>query len=151
MCARSLGIAFAEGVEKFFWYEFRDSETDPFDAESFFGLVRRDSSAKAALRAYRTFIDMRPPGSVQLRRDWRSADGVWYPQWLRPDGRSAGMIWTPGRSGKRAVVFSAEGVEIFNVLGERMRVPSRGRSVELPVTGSPVYFVGATLERSGLM
>ena len=146
MCARSLGIAFAEGVERFFWYEFRDLERDLFDAESFFGLVHRNSPGKPALQAYRTFIKMRPPGSVQSKRGCRLDDGVWCAQWLRPDGKPAGMVWAPNKARKMAAVFSAEDVDVFDLRGERMPVPRNGRSIELLVSGSPVYFIGGTPE-----
>ena len=146
MCARALGIAFAEGIERFFWYEFRDLASDPFDCESFFGLVRHDSSGKAALGAYRTFIDMRPAGSLQLKRDWRSADDVWFPQWVRPDGKYAGMIWTPGDAKKRMVKFSAQGMEFFNVQGKQVRFSQNMGMFELAISGSPIYFIGGVIE-----
>ncbi len=122
MVARALGIAFAEGVEKFFWYEFRQPDVNPYDPESYFGMVHDNFAPKPAYGAYMTFVAARPAGSVQKGGVWRSADGnVYFPQWTRPDKRKAGMIWTKGVDRTRGA--GAQG----GVLGAEHDVPRRGR------------------------
>ena len=146
MCARSLGIAFAEGVERFFWYEFRDLAADPFDNESFFGLVHHDSSGKASLGAYETFIKMRPAGSVQAACDWRTADGIYFPQWTRPDRKSSGMIWTSATAETRTVAFTSSKTEFFDLFGARLNPARKGNTFTLPLSGSPIYFSGGAIK-----
>jgi len=144
--SRSLGIAFAEGVESFYWFKFRDLEWDPiqrYDCESHFGLVYQDLSPKPAYAAYMNFIRLRPEGSVATDRDWHD-DGrtLFCPRWTRPDGRVAGMIWRV--DGCRVLLWSesADVVEFWNVVGKRVypRQVSAG-TWSLEVGGSPVFFL----------
>ena len=147
MLARALGIAFAEGVENFFWYEFRELDAAPCDPESYFGIVRGNFAPKPAYGAYMTFIGIRPPGSVQSPGTWRSADGtVFFPQWTRPDGRKAGMVWTVGDTHRRELRFSSPGVEFFDVGGARVRPEREGCVFTLRISGSPIYFSGGELD-----
>lgn len=94
---RAMAMAFAEGVEQFFWYEFRGREIDPHYSEHHFGLTHRDFSPKPALAAYREFIARRPPGSVQRAVPLRDPEtGVYRSEWTRPDGTVGGVRWKPG-------------------------------------------------------
>lgn len=146
MMARALGIAFAEGVEGFFWYEFRQPDVDRFDHESFFGIVRDNFAPKPAYGAYMTFIDARPAGSVQKGGAWRSPDGGTYcPQWTRPDGRKAGMIWTTRAARECKLTFDSPSIEFFDMVGALVRPERTGNVWTLKVSGSPIYFLGGEL------
>ena len=141
MVARSLGIAFAEGVEKFFWYEFRQGAATP--SKPLYGLVRDDFAPKPALGAYRTFVSVRPAGSVQKDAPWRSPDRrIHCPQWTRPDGLPAGMIWTTGAAGERKVAFSSPTMTFLDIFGERLFPSGDGGVWTLPLSGAPIYFIG---------
>lgn len=94
---RAMAIAFAKGVERYFWYEFRAPEDDPYYSEDHFGMTHADMSPKPAFDAYRAFVARRPPGSVQRSVPLRDpATGVWRSEWTRPDGTVAGVFWAPG-------------------------------------------------------
>lgn len=144
--ARALGIAFAEGVEAFFNYELRDAESSPRDPECYYGIVRRNFAPKPAFSAYWTFIDRRPAGSVQRPGRWRDAKGVrYFPQWKRPDGRDAGMVWTTGEPEEAWLTFTGGKVAFHDHLGKRVLPVRDGRKFRVPLSGSPVYFTGAAL------
>ena len=64
MTARALGIAFAEGIENFFWYEFRQPDHDPYDPESYFGMVH-DNFGGARRTARSTSRSGRVPTSAR--------------------------------------------------------------------------------------
>ena len=146
MTARGLGIAFAEGVENVFLYEFRCPDIDPCDQESFFGIVHGNFAPKPAYGAYMTFIDARPAGSVQKSVQWRSADGKdYFPQWTRPDGRSAGMVWTIGPARKVKMAFSSPKMAFSDLAGARVRPVREGNAYTLIISGSPIYFVGGEM------
>ena len=146
MYARALGIAFAEGVEAFFCYELREPDCDPNDAESYFGIVHNNFAPKPAYGAYMTFIDRRPVGSVQKKLPWRDEKaGRYFPQWKRPDGRDAGMVWTTGASEKVWLAFAGEWVEFHDVSGLRVRPERDGKKYLVPLSESPIYFTGGEL------
>lgn len=148
MVARALGIAFAEGVERFFWYEFRQPDVNPYDPESYFGMVHDNFAPKPAYGAYMTFVAARPAGSVQKGGVWRSADGnVYFPQWTRPDKRQAGMVWTVRAAHDRKVEFTSPNMTFLDVAGARVRPPHEGNVYTLPLSGSPIYFFGGELKK----
>ena len=147
MAARALGIAFAEGVENFFWYEFREPGASPFDSEHFYGLVHDNFAPKPALGAYMTFISARPVGSARKDAPWRSPDGwIRYPQWTRPDGRMAGMIWTTGGDEERKAVFSSPTMAFLDKSGAKLFPVCDGGVYTLRLSGSPIYFSGGELK-----
>ena len=141
--ARSLGIAFAEGVEKYFWYEFWQNEAEKYNSESHYGLVRSDFTPKSAFEAYRTFIRMRPAGSVQNKVRWKSAKSdVFAPQWTRPDGVAAGMVWKVGSPQVKKLSFSSPDVDFFDVNGNRVHPRREGGCFYVKLSPSPIYFQG---------
>lgn len=148
MLARSYGVSMALGVERFCWYEFRSPENDPYYSEDHFGIVHGDFLPKPAYRAYRTFTAARPAGSVQDASAWREGrSGLQYPQWRRPDGVPAGMVWMA--EAEQAICrleFDREGAELSDLFGKPVEPMSReGKFCRLSVGGSPVYFKGARL------
>ena len=89
---KTYAAAFQLGVEKVFWYNFRALEWQPGEPEDHFGVYHRDWTPKPAYFAAKAFASMRPSGSRQMReRPWIEGN-VYYPQWVRPDGRTAGMF-----------------------------------------------------------
>ncbi len=120
----SMAIAFAEGVEQYFWYEFRSPEKDPFYSEHHFGLTHSNFTPKPAWGAYRNFVLARPAGSVQSPGEWHDAKGeFFFPQWTRPDGTSAGVLWTTGPAEKRVLRFVSGGAGGPPAADARERVP----------------------------
>ncbi len=147
MTARALGIAFAEGVETCFVYEFRDPELDPCDKESYFGIVHGNFAPKPAYGTYMTFVGARPAGSVQKRAQWRSEDGRdYYPQWTRPDGSPAGMVWTTGPARRIKLAFTSQKMTFLHANGARLRPDRQGDVYTLSISGSPIYFIGGELK-----
>lgn len=143
--ARALGISFAEGVEAYFAYNLRSFEVDPFYSEHHFGLMHADFTPKPAYAAYRAFVRARPVGSRQSTAAWRdSARSLYYPQWTRPDGVRAGMVWTPGAPRHLRMRFVGGTPTFRNLYGRKIAVRELGGGVWLvPVSVAPIYFSGA--------
>ena len=147
--SRALGLAMAKGYEKMFFYEFRETFTRKrFWRESHFGLVRVNFIPKPAWIAYATFTAMRPAGSVQKDGMWRDESRILYfPQWKRPDGSDAGMLWTTGTPLTTRLRFTTENVGFYNHLGKEIYPePAEGGGYSVSVSDEPVYFVGGALE-----
>ncbi len=143
MVARALGISFAEKVEAFLLYNLRCSENDPYDPESFFGIVRAKFMPKPGYGAYMAFVDRRPVGSVQKDLVWHSADRTTYfPQWKRPDGRDAGMIWRTGAARTLHLVFASPNVSFMDVNGHIIHPSRNGDGYDVRVGDAPIYFFG---------
>lgn len=146
MMARSLGISFAEGVQTFLWYEMTQPDSNPYDPESYFGILHANFAPKPAYTAYMTFIDRRPVGSVQLPNAWHDQDRLnYYPQWKLPDGRIGGMVWKVGKAEMRPLRFTTDKIEFVDLFGARVRPVRQGDAWLVPVSDSPIYFRGGAL------
>ncbi len=145
--ARGMAIGFAEGVQAYFPYNLRSFEKDPFYSEHHFGLMHADFTPKPAYAAYGQFVRMRPQGSVNLAEPWHDeARQTFYPQWRRPDGKSAGMIWKLGADEKRDIAFTDGKPTFYDLYG--LKLPARQVSTgvyRLTLGESPVYFVGGRI------
>ena len=146
---RSMAIAFAEGIEQYFWYEFRSPEKDPFYSEHHYGLTHKNFTPKLAWGAYRNFVLARPAGSVQTPGKWRDSRGIFhYPQWTRPDGVKAGVLWASGASGRRAIRFASDNMRFRSHLGLELKpVRLEPGKYLLPISGDPIYFEGGEIVR----
>ncbi|MBQ6339888.1 MAG: hypothetical protein IJI36_12165 [Kiritimatiellae bacterium] len=144
MFARAMGISFAEGVEAFFWYSLRAREKDRFYGEDHFGMAHANLVPKDGWLANKMFITQRPAGSVNLGGEWRK-DGIFFPQWKRPDGNVAGMIWTDRAACVMDCTFDSDNVAFHDMWGKPAVVHGTGRTRRLAATGEPIYFSGARL------
>ena len=144
MFARAMGISFAKGVEAFFWYSLRARERDRFYNEDNFGMVHANLVPKDGWIANKAFIVQRPAGSKNLGGEWRK-DGIFFPQWKRPDGKIGGMVWTDRAACERDCTFDAEGVMFHDMWGKPLEMRGDGRTRRIAITGEPVYFTGGRL------
>lgn len=146
--ARSLGLAFAEGIEAYFTYNLRSFEVDPYYSEHHFGLMHADFTPKPAFSAYGNFTRERPAGSVNKAGVWHNDERtLFFPQWTKPNGVKCGMIWAlRGKCGKRVLKFTGGTPVFHNMYGRKMGVHQKadGEYV-IVVDGSPMYFSGAEL------
>ena len=145
--ARSLAICFAEGVEQYYWYELRANENDPFYSENHFGLMHHNLTPKPAWEAYLNFTLARPAGSVQMPGPWHDEKReFFFPQWTRPDGANAGILWKTGCTEKRTLRFSGDRISFRDHTG-RILKPARTPEGDhvIPVSADPLYFEGGAL------
>lgn len=145
--ARALGLSFAEGVEAYFPYNLRASEENPGYSEHHFGLMHANFVPKPAYSAYANFTRERPAGSRQTETPWHNAARtLFFPQWTRPTGVSAGMVWTPGALQRLTMRFVGGRPTFRDMYGRKIAVRELGDgSWCVPVSVSPTYFSGAAL------
>lgn len=146
---RSTAISLAEGVEKFFPYEFKATELDPYYSEHHFGIVHADFKPKPAYCAFSTLTHMRPSGSAVYRGEWHNATGnTFYPQWICPDGKRAGMFWTLETAGERVLEFDVGDIEFTDMYGNPLPAGQVGpKRFSVYVSDKPVYFCGGFIVR----
>lgn len=149
LISRALGISFAENVEKYFLYEFRAPELDPWYSEHHFGMMHRDLTPKPAWCAYYHFIARHPVGSTNFAAPWHDEKRtVYWPQWTRPDGKAAGMVWLKDIERTETLTFDGPNVRFYDVWGKILVPVSAGENAwKVELSGSPVYFEGARLLR----
>lgn len=94
--ARIYLLAFAHGISKVFWYNLRSQENDMKYSEDCFGLIHADFSEKPSMQAYRTLVQMCPPGSTRPRLEIES--NLYKCMWEKPDGSDITALWSPERT-----------------------------------------------------
>lgn len=126
-------IAFAYGVDKVFWYEFRSPEVDPYYSEDNFGMVHKDLSPKPAYYAYKTLIKMLPSGST--RPVLTIKDGIYKAEWKRPDGKKITAYWC--KEGATYIKLNAKPTMIVGYMGKNVALLNNS----LKVSSGIVYCV----------
>lgn len=146
-------ISAAMNVEKFFWYEFRGSETLPDDKESHFGLLHSTLAPKPAYNAYKVLTRMRPEGSTRPSV-YIDEHNIWHASWKRPDGTAVTALWSVGLDTpiRAAVSTNLENFQQgINATPRRCHVslPASSAPVSLyDINGKPVAFQNEIVEVS---
>ena len=142
---RALAFSMAQGIEAFFYYSLRARERDRFYSEDNFGVVHANFAPKPAFLAHRFYARMRPEGSENLPDDWQK-DSLCFPQWKCPDGTCRGLVWDVTEKCETRTLHFAGDVKFFDLYGKPLAVRRMGDGAWLvPVSGTPVYFSGASL------
>lgn len=145
--ARCAAIAMAEGIEAHFPYALHTRGIDPYYSEDHYSLLQEGYEPKPAFSAYMAFINRRPVGSVQTPGEWHDKERRhYYPQWTRPDGKKAGMVWCVGSPSRRIIKFKGDKPVFRNLYGRRIPVLElEDNAFSVSVSESPVYFEGAEI------
>jgi len=145
--ARSVLLAFGQGVEQFTWYTFRDSGVDEGDQEQMFGLYAFDEDPTVA-------PDPRPKPSALAhaslaralaRHDrivdlssWLGLDSDTYAYQLTGDAHTTTALWTVGST--RTVRLPARGDGVLVTLdGSESELPWLDGAYEISVSQAPVF------------
>lgn len=143
---RALSILANERVGASYIYNLRADERDSYYSEDHFGIVHSDFVPKPAFGAVAELIVQRPEGSQTKDGCWHDEKReLYFPQWCRPDGVAAGMVWKVGKPMTVELAFAGE-VTFWNAWGrpESLRKIGESRYLVL-LSGEPVYFRGAYL------
>ena len=116
--ARTYLLAFAYGVDRVFWYNFRSNEADMYERENCFGLIHADFTEKPSMQAYRTLTRFCPDGST--RPLLRQNDNIFRAQWVTPDKRIVRAIWSPYQTMSYSYKLPPKAT-VYNHLGQVVR------------------------------
>ena len=141
--SQAILLALANGVERYFNYEFQAPERDAVDPESHFGITHADLTPKSGYLAYQALTKARPAGSVNLPGAWNAAgESLCVLSWKRPDGQTAYAVWATSRSAKKRLIqVTGTLTDCFNYLGEKVSV-----SDSMEFKAGITYFVGKDLK-----
>ena len=131
-------LAFAAGVERFFWYEFQAPERDDKDPEHHFGIVGQKLGPKPAYRAYQAMTKARPAGSKQ--RDCVLDDDVVLLSWDRPDGKKGWALWSSRTPKDRTIAIEGDVEQAFDYLGGDVVKPTSDAKITL--AQGVLYLIG---------
>ncbi|MBR5080154.1 MAG: hypothetical protein IKX30_15565 [Victivallales bacterium] len=135
---RTYLLAFAIGIDRVFWYNFRSWEGDPTEREHHFGIVHRDLSQKPSFYTYQALAKMCPSGST--RPELTVTDNIYQTSWTKTDGTPVCAIWTP--AAPIDCKLSVEGAiqNAYDMNGKPIAIPND----TFKATTQLVYLEGAT-------
>ena len=116
--ARIYLLAFAYGIDRVFWYNFRSREADMTEREDCFGLIHADFSEKPSMQAYRTLTRFCPDGST--RPILKCNDNIFRVQWVTPDKHVVRAIWSPYQNMSYSYKISPKAI-VYDYLGQEVR------------------------------
>ncbi|MDO4629626.1 MAG: beta-galactosidase [Planctomycetia bacterium] len=139
--SQAILLALANGVDRYFSYEFQAVERDDVDPEHHFGLMHSDLTPKSGYNAYKALTTARPAGSVnvKLSEDY-AKDNLVVLAWKRPDGQNGWAIWAPTGTVTKKVKISGKVTESFNYLGEKVDV--QGGISRMVFSDGITYIIG---------
>ena len=143
MLVRMMALQFTAGMDKIFWYDFRNDGWEPDNQEHNFGLIRMDNTPKPAVVAYANFI-----------RQFRH--GRWIGQYSigggarclafvdSTDNRFVLVAWAMegGKSEPIPVGAGTKELTLTDIYGQSATIAAKGGMVVLPLSTSPVYVTG---------
>ena len=126
--------AFACGVDRVFWYNFRAMEWSATESEAHFGIVGNSLAPKPSYWAMKTLTSLCPSGSTRpvLKHD----KNLFLASWTRPDGVKVWAYWAALRPEKVDIEIEGTVQKIVNHLGEPLKQANH------TATGSICYLVG---------
>ncbi len=138
---RAFILSFNAGVERVFWYCFRNNNGKKYDSEANFGLLWQNNTKKPSYSSMKTLTTMLPEGSTvpAVAID----DNVYIADWTRPDGTHVWALWSAyEKSSGVPMTISIDGTvtSALNYLGEACVAPVSDSVVT--VSGSVLYLVG---------
>ncbi|MEE2828417.1 MAG: hypothetical protein VX498_04445 [Myxococcota bacterium] len=145
---RSALISFAQGVERYYWYTFRDSGTATDDQEQRFGLYTFDPDPSSEPEASPVSADeletlLTVLGTHRRVRDRSEELGLDDQTWAVELSGGTGTtlaLWTAGEPQHLRVPRSGVG-NLVGPRGEEIDLVSQGGAWEIEVSGSPVYLI----------
>jgi hypothetical protein len=150
MLAREFLTNLANGIKLSIWYDWRDDGTDENEAEDHFGLVHHEyRGGEMVYEPKPAFLAAQTLSSVLkgYRFEARLADGgpEDYLLIFSRDGERRFAVWTtsPGTRHVRLNVPDGQW-QVVNLIGQPIKsVTSSDGSLDLELSGSPQYLVGA--------
>ncbi len=138
---RSSVLAFANGVEKFYWYDLINDGPDKADQESNFGLYSHPVKNVAAVApkqaGFTQVLTVTQLGGRSFRVSEKVGAGVVsYAFGSKSD--SVSVVWAP-KGTKTATIKTKKPVVVVNFDGTSKRVTPRNGVVKIKVTKNPVF------------
>ncbi|TDE98718.1 hypothetical protein EXU48_00435 [Occultella glacieicola] len=144
--ARAGVIGLSQGVERNFWYDFNNDGLDPADHESNFGLLRNAADPLGALTpkpsyaAHATMSRLLTGATFEGAEE--VADGATAYQFATAGGDNLLALWST--TGPRTVTIETRvPVTVVEMSGRARTLTPYLHSVELTLTGDPVYVIGS--------
>ena len=88
---RSFIVAYALGVDKVFWNNYRSPEENPTDIKQHYGIVHKDFSPKPSHSAMQTLVSMLPSGSSRPVISLKG--GIYTAHWKNDRGTDVWAYW----------------------------------------------------------
>lgn len=133
---RTFLIAFAGGVGKTFWFQYRSPEkresSDPDFYRDHYGIVHKDLTPKPAYYAYQTLTTMLPSGST--RPVLTNNGNIYLCHWKNPDGENVWAFWNSDSDTTASLSFTGTVKSACDLFGNDVSISAGSVSVKTGCT-----------------
>lgn len=136
---RSAMISLSHGIEKFFWYELADHHIDPHDKEANFGILYTDLTPKPAYVAYAVLIRMLD--NVKFERQVPLNSSTAYGYVFSGKNKHVLVLWSVKEKENVDIDVGSSGVDIVNIMGNKIAMTTEGGMLHLSLSQYPVYIL----------
>ena len=135
-------LAFANGVQKIFWHNYRSTEVAVAGVEAYFGLHSRSLFRKPVSHAGEVLSKMYPDSSCKITIH-RTQD-IYLASWQNPDGRKVSAIWRGTiREAQQNVEIIGKNLKFTDYLGKNVVVDVKNNLARMNVGPGVIYIEGA--------
>ncbi len=146
LLVRLIVLQLVNGVEKIFWYDFRNDGTDPTAPEHNFGLIRYDYTPKPSLVAYANLID-------QLRQSrwlgsYHIGGGAFAYAFVDRAKKPKLVAWVKQGSATLGirVPSNIKQISMTDIFGTTLMGEVTNHQYPLPLSETPIFVEGLTDE-----
>lgn len=140
-------MAKEQGVERFFYYDFKNDRPDKREIQGNFGCINshvdKHKVPYSAKPAYVAFANMNNLlAKAEIVKSEITDDGTKVYKFLRPDGKNVWVMWTDSKTKTTAAVSTGkQTLENVDQFGNRTTVSGSGGVFNVTVSEIPTYLV----------
>ncbi|MBQ7256932.1 MAG: hypothetical protein IJS60_04495 [Abditibacteriota bacterium] len=126
------------GVDRIFYYDFRNDGYEKNNPECNFGLVLNDGNPKPAICGYANLVNILDGGKMTGRVDMGD-ENIHVYGFTDRDGREGVVAWTPTGEETVSVKTKSSNPVLIDIYGNETKLTPKDLSVTLKLTEYPVY------------
>jgi hypothetical protein len=142
---RSIALALANGVEKYFWYNFMNDGVDPLNKEHNFGIIRNpaDQLGKNTPKpAYVSYAAMTRALSHAAFKEKETISDSIYSIVFEEEAQDIRVLWS--EDPQQVTIHTSSPITVTDMMGESQSYdPGPTQTVYLHLTDAPVYLKGS--------
>lgn len=134
------------GVDKYFWYDFKNDGFKRKDQENSFGIIYNsadtDNTPYSAKPAYVAFSNMNDKiGNANIEEFSQTAGGTQIYRFAREDGKKVWVLWNAEGTETANINVGESEIEVFDIFGNMKRMSGDSGEYGIEVSGEPVYIM----------
>lgn len=140
------------GLDKIFWYDFKNDGNDHTDREMSYGIIYSNGERKkkpySAKPSYVALSNMNDKiGNAEIQEHTTTEDGTEIFKLRRSDGDFVYVLWNLNGNTAATVDFGEAQAEVYDIFGNRQELENANGIYTISVSDEPVYMTKKDFEK----